>query len=167
MAVLCFLLLLACYFDYSRRKIPNLLLLGILVMGLEEAFRGGGGGAVLLFLVRMAVVILALYPLFRIGAVGAGDVKLLGVCAGYFPGDRILFFLFFSMLLSAAFSLMKLWREKNAMERFVYLGEYLTDVLRTGNLRLYFENRKELRAAGICLSGPILISVLMYWGGIY
>lgn len=167
MAVLCFLLVPACYFDYSRRRIPNLLLLGILAIGLEEAFRGGGGRAVLLFLVRITLVILALYPFFCIGTVGAGDVKLFGVCAGYFPGSRILFFLFFSMLLSAAFSLMKLWREKNAKERFMYLGEYLADVLRTGNLRLYFENRKEFREAGICLSGPILISVLMHWGGIY
>lgn len=167
MAVLCFLLLFACCFDYSRRRIPNLLLLGTLAIGLWEAFRGGGGSSVLLFLARMAMVMLALYPLFRVGAVGAGDVKLLGVCAGYFPGDKILFFLFYSMLLSAAFSLMKLWREKNARERFAYLGEYLAEVLRTGNLRLYFENQKELRAAGICLSGPILVSALMYWGGIY
>lgn len=167
LAALCFLLLLACCFDYSKRRIPNLLLAGTLVIGLAEAFGGGGGREVLFFLIRMAVVILTLYPFFRIGTVGAGDVKLLGVCAGYFPSDKILLFLFFSMLLSAAFSLMKLWREKNVKERFAYLGEYLTDVIRTGNLRLYFKNKKELNAAGICLSGPILISAMMHWGGIY
>ena len=167
LAALCFLLLFACCFDYSRQRIPNLLLVGIMAIGLVEAFRGGGGRAVVFFLVRMAVVILTLYPFFRIGTVGAGDVKLLGVCAGYFPGDRILLFLFISMLLSAVFSLMKLWREKNAKERLAYLGEYLTDVIRTGNLRLYFENKKSFRAAGICLSGPILISALMCWGGVY
>ncbi len=167
MAVLCGLLLLACCFDYSRCRIPNLLLAGGLILGLAGAFRGGGGGEAVCFLLRMAAVILALYPFFRIGTVGAGDVKLLGVCAGYFPEERVLVFLFFSLLLSAAFSLIKLCRERNARERFAYLGSYLADVVRTGNLRLYFENTKDCKAAGICLSGPVLISALMHWGGVY
>lgn len=31
---------------------------------------------------------------FYIGAMGAGDVKLLAVCAGYFSGEKVLCFLF-------------------------------------------------------------------------
>ncbi|MCM1044766.1 MAG: A24 family peptidase [Candidatus Gastranaerophilales bacterium] len=166
MAVLCFLLLLACCFDYIRQKIPNLLLLGILAAGLVDAFRGGGMG-IPIFIARSLAVIAAFYPFFRIGTIGAGDIKLLGICAGYFSGGRILSFLFVSMLVSAIFSLIKLCREKNIRQRLLYLGEYVTDVVRTGNLRLYFEDKRELKAAGICLSGPVLISALMSWGGVY
>ena len=32
---------------------------------------------------------------------------------------------------------------------------------------LYLENEKERKAAGICLSGPIFLSVLFYLGGAY
>lgn len=166
LAVLCFLLLLACCFDYIRQKIPNLLLLGILAAGLADAFRGGGI-EVPLFIVRGLAVIAVFYPFFRIGTIGAGDVKLLGICAGYFSGGRILSFLFVSMLVSAIFSLIKLCREKNIKQRLLYFGEYVADVIRTGNLRLYFEGKGEFKAAGICLSGPVLISALMSWGGVY
>ena len=34
----------------------------------------------------------AFYLFFYIGAMGAGDVKLLGVCAGYFSGEKVLCF---------------------------------------------------------------------------
>lgn len=166
MAVLCFMLLLACCFDYSRHKVPNLLLAGMAAAGLAEAFHEGGAG-VPFYLLKAVIVTGFLYPLFRIGTVGAGDVKLLGVCAGYFPGDRILIFLFFSMLVSAIFSLMKLWKDRNARERFIYLWEYVAEVTRTGRFRLYFEDRGAFRAAGICLSGPVLISALLHWGGVY
>ena len=35
-----------------------------------------------------------LYPFFRIGALGAGDVKLFGVTAGYLPFEKIFYFSF-------------------------------------------------------------------------
>lgn len=166
MALLCFLLLLACCFDYIRQKIPNPLIMGILAAGLAEAFSGGGGMGILYFIVKGLVVTAAFYPFFRIGTIGGGDVKLLGACAGYFSGDRILIFLFISMLISALFSLIKLCREKNGKQRLWYLGEYVAEVARTGNLRLYFEDRRDFKTAGICLSGPVLISTLLCWGGV-
>ncbi len=167
MAVLCFLLLPACYFDYGRQKIPNLLLLGIFAAGAAEAFRGGGGMGIAIFVAKGLAVIAAFYLFFRIGTIGAGDVKLLGACACFFPGGWILPFLFVSMLVSAIFSLIKLCRQQNMKKRLLYLAEYVTEVVQTGKLRLYFEDKSAFRAAGICLSGPVLISALMSWGGIY
>lgn len=167
LAVLCFLLLVACCCDYSRGRIPNLLLLGILALGMGEIFWNGNWMDMLYFLMKNCAVMFFLYPFFKIGTVGAGDVKLIGICAGFFPGNRIIFFLFFSMLASAMISLIKLYKENNAKERFLYLGEYITDVMRTGNIRLYLKNEKERKAAGICLSGPVLFSVLLHWGGVY
>ena len=49
-------------------------------------------------------VIALLYPLFKISAVGAGDVKLLGAAAGYFPFEKIFLFAFVSLLIAAIIS---------------------------------------------------------------
>lgn len=167
MAVLSFLLAIACCYDYGSGRIPNLLLLGITAVGITRSLFGGGSAGGIAFLAAAAAVTALWYPLFKIGTVGAGDVKLLGVCAGYFSIGKIIYFLFFSMLAAAIFSLIKLWKNKNFKERFLYLREYAAEVARTGNWRLYLKDEGEKRTAGLCLSGPILISVLMHWGGVY
>lgn len=112
-------------------------------------------------------MIFLLYPFFKLGALGAGDVKLLGICAGFLQYDKILHFLFFSLLAAAIFSLVKLIREQSAGERLAYLGAYLVDVARSGQWSLYIENEREARRAGVALAGPILISVFLHMGGVY
>lgn len=168
MTTLCLFLAAAMFCDYSKGKIPNLLLIVMLLMGAAQSLgaKGAAGGGA--FLAAVMIVAALLYPFFMIGTVGAGDVKLLGICAGYFPWGKILYFLFFSMLIAAIFSLMKLWKMKNTKERLSYLGEYLMEVAQTGKWRLYMENEREhKRAAGLCMSGPIFISALLYMGGVY
>lgn len=167
MAALCFLLGIACYYDYRRGKIPNFLLGVMLAAGIALRAAEGGAAEALLFLPWCAGVMLLLYPLFRIGALGAGDVKLYGICAGYLPRDKFLLFLFVSLLIAAIFSLYKMLRESNAIERICYLCEYIAEVVRTGHFGLYMENERERRAAGVCLAGPILGSLLLYLGGAY
>ncbi len=173
MAALCLLLAAAGYYDYSKGKIPNALLAGMLLAGAARSLwhQGAKGGVLFAmagFLLPVIGITALLYPLFKIGAVGAGDVKLLGICAGYFPWDKIFSFLFISMLAAAIFSLLKLWQKKNAKERFRYLAEYLLEVARTGEWSLYVENEREWReAAGLCMSGPVLVSALLYLGGVY
>lgn len=168
MAALCLFLAAAGCYDYKSGRIPNLLLIGMLAVGAVQSLweKGAVGGCA--FLAAVILVTALLYPLFKIGTVGAGDVKLLGICAGYFPHEKILHFLFYSMLIAAVFSLIKLWKKKNAKERFLYLGEYLLGVMQTGQWHLYMENERELRAAaGLCMSGPVLVSALLYIGGVY
>ncbi|MCM1184929.1 MAG: A24 family peptidase [Lachnoclostridium sp.] len=167
MTALCLFLAVAAFFDYSKGKIPNPLLIIMLLAGAGQSFGMGGAAGGGVFLAEVVMITALLYPLFMIGTVGAGDVKLLGICAGYFPRDKILYFLFFSMLWAAIFSLIKLWRMKNVKERLLYLGEYLMEVAQTGKWRLYMENERERRTAGICMSGPVLISALLYMGGVY
>ncbi len=167
MTILCVFLVAACLYDYKRRRIPNQLLaaMGLVGTGIaayQGGFRGGG-----YFLLQMWAVIIIFYPLFKIGVLGAGDVKLFGICAGYFPYQKILLFLFISMFFATIISLIKFIREKNAIERFTYFSEYILEVCRSGKWRLYIEDRQESLANSICLSGPIFCSALLYWGGIY
>ena len=167
LGVLCIFLLIACYFDYCRRRIPNGLLGTMLASGILICIWREGTKGILHFGCKMAVVILFLYLLFKIGTLGAGDVKLFGVCAGYFPGNKILYFLFFSLLIAAVVSILKILAEHNAKERICYLSEYLLEVARSGNWQLYISDQKEMHKNSICLAGPVLGSVLLYIGGVF
>lgn len=166
MGVLYTVLVLACVYDYRQGRIPNMLLLIGMAAG---GIRGGTSGwtGVARYLYPGVVTLLILYPLFRIGAIGAGDIKLLSICVGYFPYQKIIYFLFFSMLISAVISVFKMYREQNMRERLTYLWEYIRAVAATGHWSLYLDNSIDREKTGICLSGPILGSVLLYWGGVY
>lgn len=167
MEVLVLMLSIACYCDYRRKKIPNLLLLAMFLFGLGQQIMEKGGGGGISFVVRCVGILLLLYPLFQIGAMGAGDVKLYGICGGYLPGEKFLFFFFASLLIAAMISLLKMIYEGNMIERIRYFGDYIFSVLCTGRIRLYIEDEKERRKAGICLAGPILAGVLLGMGGVY
>ena len=167
MAVLCVFLGTVCVCDYKFNRIPNCLIMTMAVFGIGWCMWSGGIRGVLLYLGEMTIVMALLYPLFKIGGLGAGDVKLFGVTAGCLPFHKILFFLFFSLLIAAVISLVKIWRQHNFGERMWYLSEYLADVIRSGSWQIYLENGQDRQAVGICMSGPVLISVLLYLGGIY
>lgn len=103
LTTLCVLLLFACGYDYLQNRIPNRLLLLMLAAGVGWNGMLNGFPAALMGAARTAAVMLALYPLFKIGCIGAGDVKLLGICAGFLPAAKIWIFLFVSLLVSAIF----------------------------------------------------------------
>jgi Flp pilus assembly protein protease CpaA len=127
---------------------------------------GGGGIALLWYLGKCFLILILFYPLFQIGALGAGDVKLLAICSGCLSGKTILGFLAFSMLIAACISLIKLYKENNWKERFYYFYAYLSQCVFGGKWELYATD--EIRTkSGICLSGPILVSVLLHLGGVY
>ena len=167
LAALCILLAAACGYDYRRKRIPNFLIAFMAVIGVGWRFWESSVNGALSYFGEAVFIMCLLYPFFKIGSIGAGDVKLLGVTAGYLPISRILMFLFVSLLISAMISLFKMWKESNMRERMQYLFAYLTDVARSGSWRLYLENEREKQAVGICLSGPVLLSILLYLGGVY
>ena len=167
MAVLCVLLAAACCFDYRYKKIPNFLIVVTVALGAAWRFYQGGAWEAACYAGEAVMVMFLLYPLFKVGTVGAGDVKLLGVAAGYFPVRKILIFLFLSLMIAAVFSLVKMVRKRYFLERMGYLFDYIKDVVRSGKIKLYLQDEQDRGAVGICLSGPVLVSVLLYMGGIY
>lgn len=167
MGALCAFLFIACYYDYRFRRIPNALLGMMLITGLARSCFLYGIQGVLYFLLGMLILIVPLYPFFKLGALGAGDIKLFGVCAGYLSYDKILYFLFVSLLIAAIFSLIKLIIERNAKERMIYMGDYFLEVVRRGHWQLYMDNEKDCREMTIPLAGPIFCGVLLYMGGVY
>ncbi|MBR6477158.1 MAG: prepilin peptidase [Lachnospiraceae bacterium] len=165
--MLCIFLCIACYYDYRFCRIPNWLILLVLILGVTRSVMTGGIPMTLRYVVSGGILMLAFYPLFRIGTLGGGDVKLYGVCCGFFPQDKILLFLFFSLLIATLFSLIRFLRRADLMDRLTYLFSYVKSVADSGRWTLYLSDVKERRSAGICLAGPILLSVLLFLGGLY
>ena len=165
--MLCIFLCIACYYDYRFCRIPNWLVLLVFLLGMTRSAMMGGGGQMVRYMAFGALLTMVLYPLFRIGTLGGGDVKLYGVCCGFFPQDKILSFLFFSLLIATIFSFIRFVRRADLMERLTYLFSYVKGVADSGKRTLYLSDVKERRNAGICLAGPILISILLFWGGLY
>lgn len=167
MAVLCLLLATACGFDYRKRRIPNSLVIVIAVVGMAFRFRKDGAEGVPFYIGEAAAITALLYSLFKIGVVGAGDVKLFGTAAGYFPFGKIFLFSFISLLIAAIISLIKLLVNKNFTERLGIFFSYLKDIAEKGTLQCYPATGREKKSASVCLSGPVLLSLLFYLGGVY
>ena len=140
LGALCIFLLIACYHDYRYRKIPNVLLIVMLIVGVLKSLWNPENENLVSCLTVIIMVVAFLYPFFRVGALGAGDVKLFGICAAYLSSDRVLSFIFVSLLVAAVISLIILLTKRCI---------------------------KEFRRIKIPLAGPVLCSVLLYMGGVY
>lgn len=92
------LLALAVIYDQRERRIPNILILVGLVLGLSWNIYGLGVPGLLFSLQGLAAGIALLFIPFALGGMGAGDVKLLGM-VGAFKGAVFAFHTFIAMAL--------------------------------------------------------------------
>ena len=134
LAALCVFLAAACGYDYRQRRIPNYVILGMTIAGIGWRMYDERAPGALWYLGQAVLVMAVLYPFFKTGGLGAGDVKLIGVTAGYLPAEKILGFLFCSVLVAALISLFKILRKAKG---------------------------------GVRLAGPVLVSILLFLGGVY
>lgn len=175
--VLLFLLALACYFDYHEDRIPNVLVITGAVLAviyrLLICCLGTGAGQSLLVAIAaglgglflwMGIVFVLLYPFYKLGMLGAGDVKLYSVAAAFFAGKGCMTFLTGSMMIAAVLALLKLLYERNVKDRLYYFCSYLADVLKYGSLRLYLREMdvSERKRASLHMAGPMLLGCIFY-----
>lgn len=160
---------MACFLDYRKAKIPNwLILIGLVLavgttvweVDLDRPFYL----ALLWLAVRTAITTVILYPLFKIGVLGAGDVKLFAVCAAFLKtGDCVQVFLA-SLIVAAVVGFFKLLFLGNTKERIYYLFSYSMDVVQFGVWKPYWtkENLHMKKDASLKMAGPLLAGVLLH-----
>lgn len=131
------ILTIAMGFDFCTDRIPNeLIYIGIsgwLLVLLQE-------GNLTMFYhagIQILIAFLLTYPLFMIGAFGAGDVKLLMVCACYLMGKPIVPCIVAAFLIGAVFGVIRLWIEDIWEERLLYFVGYVEEVIRQKRWILY------------------------------
>lgn len=160
-------LIVAALFDYGCKKIPNWLIVLLFFWGMTREYILKGIPGLFSFPFFFFLIVFLFFPFFRIGTLGAGDIKLLGVCAPFFPSDRIIWFLFCTMAVAAFSAVLHFVYYGNAPERFRYLAEYTRECLERKEFGLYEERKKQTKKNTICMAGPVLISTLLYLGGVY
>ncbi|MDO4476251.1 MAG: A24 family peptidase [Lachnospiraceae bacterium] len=149
------LTMIAVGYDLKSFKIPNGLTWGGIIAGLCLA--GLGGPSVLLDALGGALLpICLLWIPCRLRMIGAGDLKLLGMCGAFGGTGKSLQLLGFSFAVGAVIALTTMLRRGNAAERFSYLAEYLKRGLQTGRWPSYLEGSCQ-DGVRIHFSVPILI----------
>ncbi|MCM1087971.1 MAG: A24 family peptidase [Muribaculaceae bacterium] len=157
--------------DFKYDKIYNWQIVSGIFAGLYFRIREGGYGSVFTAIAVMLLSFCLLYPIYKIGGLGAGDVKLFLMISSFFPSRRMLYVAAVSFAIGAIFSLGKLILEKNGRERLQYLGSYLADVFRSRKWKVYGADLKEdlqrYKSNKIHFALPVSISVMLGLGGIF
>ena len=168
--VLALVLCLAAVLDFYKGKIPNILILAgscygmIRLLYYQDMIRHIPG---ILF------PIIILFPLYKIGVIGAGDIKLFSLLGFHFTFMETIFCIFTAFVTGAVISAISFIRYDNFTERMTYLFSYLKECLSLGYFRYYYLDSKGKRISNIKenqskihLAIPIFISVLLRIGGI-
>lgn len=128
---LCIILLGAGWSDLYCGKVYNSWLLTGMFFGL--AFKGWD------FIPAALLVLVPSYILFCMKAMGAGDGKLMALIAGYIGIDAGLKAIFTGMLIGSAWSLYRLYRNQDSLNRIKYLAAEIWRMLRFGK-RIEYES---------------------------
>lgn len=161
--------------DYKYGKIFNSLILIGMVTGIIYCFIYEGIKGLLLWLGLFLLPMVLTYPLYMLGVLGAGDVKLMAVAGGFLLNLQSCFqFLFLSFLTGALLSLIKMIYERNFKERMLYFFSYVWEILCLGSVRLYHSREmlsepdgsgKKIAKQKIHFAGPVFIGTVLVYAG--
>ena len=162
------LLLLAALADLKTDRIPNgFVALGIVIGVLGSLWQGVD---IRQTVGSMLFSFLLMYPLFKIGAMGAGDIKVFMMIGSFVEMKELLMILILSFAIGALCSLIKLLSEHNGRERIYYFLSYISEVVKTKQWKIYGENTvqdyERYRRNKIHFTIPVLFSVALRIGGV-
>ena len=153
--------------DFKRDRIYNVWILFGILAGLFFHMQEGGWYGVC----SAVIPFVLLYPIYKIGALGAGDIKLFMVSGSFLKTEQLVHVIIVSFIIAALFSLMKMLSEKNCKERMRYLLSYLLETCKTREWKLYEEDSKQntyaYKSSKIHFALPICISVMLGLGGLF
>lgn len=161
------LLCIACFQDVRTGKISNLLILSVLVTGGFYSFSLDGWTGLARWLAELLVYALILYPLYKMGALGAGDVKLMAAVEGVFNWNGSICYFVLVWVVAGLISLGKMLAEGNFVERLEYFFSYVADLVTTGEWKFYHADREQGtgRDRTVHMSVPVLIAFVLCMGG--
>ena len=91
----------------------------------------------------MFLAFLLMYPLFKIGTLGAGDIKVLIMTGSFLAVKEFIAVLLTIFVVAAAMSVVKLLVERNGRERLICLLSYASAVAKSRRWELYGEDLRQ------------------------
>lgn len=161
-------LFLAVIIDIWKHKIPNILVMILLIINLLSietsivdssiTFEG-----MLLRTGQLALILIFLFPFFSVGALGAGDIKIIIVTA--LGLDRPFYYFVIIWISAAVLAVGKLVIRKEAKARTKHLYVYIKTIFLTGKITPYLDEsvKKEAKVSySVHLSVPVLMAKIIY-----
>lgn len=93
--------------------------------------------------ISMFLAFLLMYPLFKIGTLGAGDIKVLIMTGSFLVVKEFIAVLLTIFIVAAAMSVGKLLVERNGRERLICLLSYASAVAKSRRWELYGEDLRQ------------------------
>ncbi len=94
--------------------------------------------AVTICIFRAVLLLIPGIALSHFGLVGAGDIKLLAVFAVWFGLEKTGKIFIAGLFLGAVLSLLKMLRDGSICERFLYLSDYIRQMLNSKKMEKYY-----------------------------
>lgn len=154
-------------FDHLTHRIPNILTGLMLICCIALRICDNDPAAITGAFVRIVITGAVFFPVFSIGALGAGDIKIMAVCAGFLEGGRCLYFVFFSLLIAAVTGTAVMLIKGQMKKRMYRLLIYIKRLLETGKPERYHAGKSAERESGIVMAGAMFVSAVLGIGGLY
>jgi len=164
-----FILTSALVIDVKSGRVPNWLTMSglltsqlvLLLDSCETALKA---------LVISLLIVLILFPVFAIGGLGAGDIKLMMILPCYFSFNSSLHIILYSFLVAAVIGAFGLIFSGKLIYRISRFLLYLKNLIHTGELRIYDSVKSspdgQLASNQIHFTLPIFVSVMLVLGGV-
>lgn len=152
--------------DIREYRIPNLWILAGFFGGLALTALEAGAGQVWLaaggYILRVLTCTAALFPLFVFRMIGAGDIKLMAVMAGFLGWESGFRVIIYGGIAGACLALAKLLLQKNLRQRLHYLLAYFGRLFRTKEIVPYYQAERDGYGAGIPFAFCLLAGYVGY-----
>ncbi|MBR5578794.1 MAG: prepilin peptidase [Lachnospiraceae bacterium] len=165
--LLILILLAAVYEDYRKGIIPNKLIILGFILGIIRLIIGKEIGELLLYLPGILIPILLFYPIFKIGGIGGGDLKLFSMMGIYLSFWQLIYSILLTFIIAAFLSWFQMILNHNFKQRISYLFSYIQQIIKSGTIHYYYpdtEQEEVIKKTKIRLAGPILLAVLITGG---
>lgn len=170
-SVLILLLIIAVLTDFKYDRILNGLTVFGILLGFCMRIWENGWYDILNAIFPMMLSFILLYPIYKIGGMGAGDVKLFCMIGSFVSAGRLLHLMLCSFIVGAFISAGKILSQGNWKERAQYFLSYLMDMLHDGQWKLYgddlLQDERQYKSNKIHFALPVLISVMLEAGGLF
>lgn len=156
--------------DVRFHRIPNILLMILFVINflfvktsgfnLYDSYSTQEG--MLLRIGYVALIGLFLFPFFSIGAIGAGDLKLIVIMALIMEKPFMFFFMVF--ILAALIGITKLIVSGEVRNRAIYLSNYFRQIFYFQSVEVYLPSKMEAAektSYSVHLSIPVFLATLV------
>lgn len=149
------------WYDIREQRIPNWWCawgcIGGLCLTCCLAPAGEGVWQGVLYLIRLLAVTVIWFPLFRLRMIGAGDIKLMALTAGYLGFSAGAGVMMYGFFIGAILAFLKMLMCRNLRQRLGYFFAYIRRLFQTREAVPYYKASRDGKEAviplGLCLLG--------------